>query len=78
MFSMCLTNHVLGPCGYFTNYMLSLLGIIKNLGSVSKIYQLSLALLLFSLFFFFSKETCLESQVEQRKQICSNVKLVHS
>ena len=77
MFSMCLTNHVLGPCGYFTNYMLSLLGIIKNLGSVSKIYQLSISLLLFSLFFF-SKETCLESQVEQRKQICSNVKLVHS
>lgn len=54
MFSMCLTNHVLGPWGYFMNHMPPLLfGIIKNLGSVSKIYQLYLSLLLFSLFYFF-------------------------
>lgn len=34
--SVCLTNHVLGPRGCFTNYMHSLLGITKNLGSALK------------------------------------------
>lgn len=63
-----LTNHVLGPCGYFTNYMPSLLVGIKILGSVSKIYQLSLSLLLFSPFYF-SRETCSESQTGQSKQM---------
>lgn len=53
MFSMYLTNHGLEPRGYITNYMpFLILGIIKILGSVSKIYLFSL---ICSLLFFWRK-----------------------
>lgn len=75
MFSMCLTNHVLGPWGYFTNYMPSLLfGVIKNLGSVSKIYR-SLSLSYYFLCSIFSKKL-VQSQVKQSKQICFKIKFI--